>query len=194
MFNFLKRTGFALFITLVGCAQGELDKFDQGLKSLNQVLGAPSSSGNYGTPPSGSLAVRGDASKTISTELVIPADRATEEAMNAALPTVKKVIALHQCMKNGESLRLLNAYAVTGMDMQRIDIFFSQSTPNERTRYHDKSQCVDVKALDQWTLLALNTLRVRAVYFAVDSGETFNLRYHFKKSNDGSWKISNISE
>jgi hypothetical protein len=61
------------------------------------------------------------------------------------------------------------------------------------TKYHDKSQCVDVKALDQWTLLALNTLRVRAVYFAMDRGEAFNLFYQFKKTSDGSWKLFNFN-
>ena len=175
-------------MSLVGCAQAELDKFDQGLKSLNQALGVPTSSGSYSASSGGALAVRGDASKTISTELVIPADKSTEEAMNAALPTVKKVIALHQCMKDPNSMRLLNAHAVTGVDMSDG----LKQIPNNWTKYHDKSQCVDVKALDQWTLLALNTLRVRAVYFAVDSGETFNFFYEFKKLSDGAWKISSF--
>lgn len=190
MFNFIKFICLAIFLPLVGCAQAELDKFDQGLKSLNQALGVPANAGSYPAPPGAPMAVRGDASKSITTELVIPNDKATEEAMNAALPVVKKVISIHQCLKTQESQRLLNVYAVPGVDVSNSP----WGVPNNRTRYHDKSQCVDVKALDQWTLLALNTIGVRAVYFATDSGETFNLSYYFRKTSDGSWKLLKIGD
>jgi hypothetical protein len=186
--QFIKFICLAAFVSLVGCAQADLDKFDQSLKTLNQAIGAPPVPGTQTVQAAAPMAVRGDASKSITTELVIPNDKATEEAMNAALPVVKKVISLHQCMKSQESVRLLNVYAVTGVSMTPfIDI------PNNRTRYHDKSLCVDVKALDQWTLQALNALSVRAVYFATDSGETFNMIYSFRKASDGSWKLSQIN-
>lgn len=188
MFKFMKLMSLAIFISLVGCAQADFDKFDQSLKTLNQAIGAPSAPGVQTAQATAPMAVRGGASKSISTELVIPADKATEEAMNAALPVVKKVISIHQCMKTHESMRLLNVYAVTGVDMSQQNV----SVPINWTRYHDKSQCVDVKALDQWTLQALNALRVRAVYFATDSGETFNLFYYFMKASDGTWKLSGV--
>lgn len=189
MFNFIKLICLAVFIPLVGCAQADFDKFDQSLKTLNQALGAPPAPGTQTVQATAPMAVRGDSSKSIRTELVIPADKATEEAMNAALPVVKKVISIHQCLKTEESQRLLNVYAVAGVDLSKS----LWSVPNNWTKYHDKSQCVDVKALDQWTLQALNALRVRAVYFATDSGETFNLFYHFRKTSDGSWKLSQIN-
>ena len=189
MFKFMKLMSLAIFIPLVGCAQADFDKFDQSLKTLNQALGAPPAPGVQTVQATAPMAVRGGASKSISTELVIPADKATEEAMNAALPVVKKVISIHQCMKTQESMRLLNVYAVTGVDVSQGA---GVNVPINWTRYHDKSQCVDVKALDQWTLQALNALRVRAVYFATDSGETFNLFYHFRKTSDGSWKLSKV--
>jgi hypothetical protein len=192
LFHFIKLICLAAFVSLAGCAQADLDKFDQSLKSLNQAIGAPPVPGTQTVQAAAPMAVRGDASKSITTELVIPNDKATEEAMNAALPVVKKVISIHQCMKSSESLRLLNVYAVTGVDMSRVNGFVY--VPVNMTRYHDKSQCVDVKALDQWTLQALNALRVRAVYFATDSGETFNLFYYFMKASDGSWKLSRINE
>ncbi len=108
--------------------------------------------------------------------------------MNAALPVVKKVISFHQCMKSQESVRLLNVHAVTGVEMSTFT-----TIPINRTKCHDKSQCVDVKALDKWTLQALNALSVRAVNFATDNGETFNMSYHFRKTSDGSWKLSGIN-
>lgn len=185
----MKFISLAVFIPLFGCAQADLDKFDQGLKSLNQAIGVTAGSGGYTTPAGTPVAVRGDASKSITTELVIPSDKATEEAMNTALPIVKKVISIHQCMKTEESQRLLNVYAVAGVDLSKS----LWNVPNNWTKHHDKSQCVDVKALDQWTLQALNALRVRAVYFATDSGETFNLFYYFRKTSDGSWKLSQIN-
>ena len=188
MFKFMKLMSLAIFIPLVGCAQADFDKFDQSLKTLNQAIGAPSAPGVQTAQATAPMAVRGGASKSISTELVIPADKATEEAMNAALPVVKKVISIHQCLKTKESERLLNVYAVPGVDISKG----TWNVPNNWTRYHDKSQCVDVKALDQWTLQALNALRVRAVYFATDSGETFNLFYYFMKASDGTWKLSGV--
>ncbi len=193
MFNcikFIKFACLAIFLPLVGCAQADFDKFDQSLKTLNQALGAPPAPGTQTVQAAEPMAVRGDASKSITTELVIPNDKATEEAMNAALPVVKKVISIHQCLKTDESQRLLNVYAVTGVDVSKNP----WGVPNNRTRYHDKSQCVDVKALDQWTLLAANTIGVRAVYFAIDSGETFNLSYYFRKTSDGSWKLLKIGD
>ena len=190
MLNFMKLMSLAIFVPLIGCAQADFDKFDQSLKTLNQALGAPSAPGIQTVQATAPMAVRGDASKSITTELVIPNDKATEEAMNAALPVVKKVISIHQCLKTDESQRLLNVYAVTGVDVSKN----GWGVPNNRTQYHDKSQCMDVKALDQWRLLALNTLGVRAVYFATDSGETFNLSYYFRKTTDGSWKLLKIGD
>ena len=57
-------------------------------------------------------------------------------------------------------------------------------------KYHNTNKCVSVSTIDQWTMPALNALQFRAVYFADDSGETFNFYYLFKKSDDGSWKIA----
>ena len=184
----MKFINLAVFIPLVGCAQTDFDKFDQSLKTLNQAIGAPSAPGIQTVQATAPMAVRGGASKSITTELVIPRDKATEEAMNAALPVVKKVISLHQCMKSQESVRLLNVHAVTGVEISTFT-----TVPINRTRFHDKSQCVDVKALDEWTLQALNALSVRAVYFATDSGETFNMFYYFRKASDGSWKLQGIN-
>jgi len=40
---------------------------------------------------------------------------------------------------------------------------------------------------------ALNALSFRVVYYADDSGETVNFAYHFKKVEDGSWKVEKFN-
>lgn len=126
------------------------------------------------------------------TQLIVPNDKRVATAMNEALPIIKNVLPIHQCVKDNDSLRLMNVYAVPGVDMMGWSSTSNQTYPNSSyfMRYHDTNKCVSVSTLDQWTMPALNALQFRAVYIADDSGETVNFTYLFKKMDDGSWKIA----
>lgn len=177
---------------------GVLNQVAQSLAAVNGNRQAnPAAYPGNTAPPVGALMASMDqADGEQQIQLLVPKDQRTREAMDAALPTVKKVLAIHQCVKNWESLRLLNIYAVPGVDMARAtDQRFS--FPNAKNngmgvnlQYHDQNKCVAIRTIDQWTMPALNALNFRVVYFANDSGETVNFNYFFKKVDDGSWKIA----
>lgn len=154
--------------------------------------------------------IRGDAqpaaismvaqSETIESKppkLVIPKDKRVATAMEEALPTIQKVLSIHQCMKEWQSLRQLNIFAEPGLDMTKRSGQYGNANygfPNSYNfmKFHDRNKCVSLTTVDSWSMPALNALLFRAIYFAEDSGETVNLLYMFKKVDDGSWKLSQI--
>lgn len=140
------------------------------------------------------MAAQQEEGQSKPTQLIIPKDKRVAAAIDEALPTIKKVLAIHQCVKDWQSLRQMNIYAVPGVNMVKGGIFADGSYPNSSylLKYHDFNKCVSVSTIDQWNMPALNALQFRAVYFADDSGETINFGYLFKKSDDGSWKISDF--
>lgn len=183
-----------LTIGLSGCAQ-DLAKFNQDLAALNQALAGGGGS-QPGRAQTGGMAMASqpEAGQHKQVQLIVPNEKRTATAMNEALPNIKKILGIHQCVKDWQSLRQMNFYAVPGVDMSTQGNFWSQfqKYPNSELsmKYHDQNKCVSVSAIDQWSMPALNALNFRTVYFADDSGETANFVYHFKKTDDGSWKIA----
>lgn len=184
---------------LSGCAQADLDKLGHNLDSLNQALGTPEYSGEAqaNTGASGgaktggvAMATQPEESQRKKAQLIIPNDKQTAAAIDVALPTIKKILSIHQCVKDYNSLRQMNIYAVPGVDMAQGAHNGSYPNSVDFMRYHDRNKCVSVSTLDQWTMPALNALQFRAVYFADDSGETLNFTYLFKRADDGSWKLA----
>ena len=162
---------------LSGCAQLNKD-----LADLNKKL-AENRSQSVGDV----MAVQQDVSQSKS-KLVIPNDKRVSTAIDEALPTIKKVLAIHQCLKDDDGMRLLNVHAVSGVNM-RDGHGYIEITPITRMKYHDKNKCVSVQALDQWEMPALNALNLRVVFFSDESGEVSNFKYFFKKT-DRTWKIA----
>ena len=180
----------AAVISLTACAQQQFDQFNKDLAKFNQAISGGSAPASRTAATPVGLAQTADAGQGTQTQLVIPADKTAAAALEAALPVIKKVVGIHQCMKDPSSTRLFSPYAVTGGENK---IFYYFHTPITLSKYHDKSKCVSVRAIDQVTLLALNTLQIRVVYLAEDSGEASNFQMQFMKSDDGSWKLSTIT-
>jgi|GEM_PF-7112813 len=137
----------------------------------------------------GFIASAPDSGKEI--QLILPPDTRTREAIDAALPIVKKVLAIHQCVKTLDGMLQLNFWAVPGVNFRGS---FNSVYPNSTwyMKYHDRNKCVSVRAIDNWAMPALNALKFRVVYFAEDSGETVNFAYLLKKIDDGSWKLAEV--
>jgi hypothetical protein len=185
MLKFSKRAvGVALVITLAACSSEQLNKFNNDLAALNAGMAGT------GTPAAakpGTMAVStASTDKTAPTKLIVPNDPHTKAAMDAALPNVKKILAIHQCVKVDEGMLQLNYYTVPGVSIRDYGNY-----PDHQwfMKYHDKNKCVGVQAIDSWTMPAMNALQFRAVYFAEDSGETVSFGYLMKKTEDGSWKL-----
>jgi hypothetical protein len=130
------------------------------------------------------------------TQLIIPKDKRTAAAMDEAMPTIKKIISIHQCLKNNNGLLQMNFHAVPGTDISKLRNPYWPKTglPINDMEFHDNNKCLSVQSLDNWSMPALNALLFRAVYFAEDSGESANFLYLFKKVDDGSWKIAKFEK
>jgi hypothetical protein len=179
-------TGLTLGMTAFGLAGCEplVAKYKSDLAAIEQQ--------NSG------MAVQPDTSQSQPTQLVMPTDKKMVVAINEALPTIKKVLAIHQCLKSDDGLRQMNFYAVTGVnvaDGHTPGAYWSAlPITSIAMKYHDKNKCVSVQAIDQWTMPANNALQFRAVFFGEDSGEVVNFLYLFKKVDDGSWKIAQFNQ
>ena len=172
-----------VLISISGCAQ-DLERMTNDLRALNQGTSRPAQA-----TPSLSLAQSTETAQAQPTQLIIPSDKSVAAAIDSALPVIKEVISLNRCMKNEDSLRMLNFYAVPGKNFQ-LHWYY----PNSKNylKYHDFNKCISARTMDQWSMPALNVLRFRVVYFADDSGETVNFQYEFKRIDDGSWKLDSI--
>ena len=140
------------------------------------------------------LASQPDASQTKPIKLIPPNDQQVVVAMKDAMPTIAKVLGIHSCVEDNASLRMLNVYAVPGENMARGNGWQDFPNNSEVMKFHDRSKCVSLSTLDQWSMPALNALKFRVVYFAYDSGETVSFQYIFKKLDDGSWKIADFDK
>lgn len=58
--------------------------------------------------------------------------------------------------------------------------------------YHDKTRCLDVLRLADWSKPARNALKFRAYYLSEDSGESKRQVFELQKSADGHWMIRDI--
>lgn len=183
---------------LSGCVK-EMAKINNDLASLNLALAGGSkpqvnAASSGGAQGSVVMAAQPETGQSKPVQLIVPSDQRVATAIDEALPTIKKILAIHQCVKNNASIRQMNIYAVTGEDMTKRSMYEGISYPNssEFMKYHDLNKCVSVSTIDQWTMPALNALQFRTVYFADDSGETTNFQYLFKKVDDGSWRIADF--
>jgi hypothetical protein len=142
-------------------------------------------------------AVMSDSVKSYKTQAVIPGDPKMKSVIDAAMPNIKKVLGLHQCMRydskhaglSAQNLRQLNKYGVVGVDFSKRTGYIPAFLPMGLMEHHLSSSCVVVQALDTWTMPALNALSFRAVYLAEDSGETQNFTYLFKQVESGEWRL-----
>jgi hypothetical protein len=131
-------------------------------------------------------------------QFITPKDAKTNAAIDAALPMIKKVLAIHMCARTTQkhgldsegALLPLNTLAIPGVSISNNS--YPHSFPNSKSfmTYHDFAKCVSIRAIDQFAMPALNALTFRVVYFAEDSGETVNFGFLFKKADDGSWRIA----
>lgn len=140
------------------------------------------------------LATQPETSQTKPIQLIPPNDKQVVAAMKEAMPNIAKVLGIHSCVEDNASLRMMNVYAVPGENMARGNGWQDFPNNNEVMKYHDRSKCVSLSTLDQWSMPALNALKFRVVYFAYDSGETVSFQYIFKKMDDGSWKIADYDK
>ena len=171
---------------MTGCAD---------LAAIN-AQGAQDRARILGTAQTGGYAMATQSEQSKPAQVTIPKDKRVAAAIEEALPMVKKVLAIHQCVQNWEALRQLNALAVPGVNMAQMGSMIPELRyPNNdmSMKYHNRNKCVGVTTLDQWGMPALNALQLRAVYFADDSGETISFLYLFKKMDDGSWKLAQFN-
>lgn len=149
-------------------------------------------------PPSAAMS---DAVRNYKTQVAVPNDPRQSAAFQEALPNLKKILAIHQCIPRDPSaawgdqvmapLRQLNAYTVPGFDASKpgLNSHGENWIPTYSTRYHNPSACLAVQAMDGITMPAANALNVRVIYISTESAEVVKFHYGLQKSGDGSWRL-----
>lgn len=177
-------TLISLTFIMSGC-NATLEKINKDLETLNAALsaGLPGQAEVQNVQPT--LARPSPGEQPI--QLVLTNHQATNIAIEAATPIIKTVLAIHRCISNERGLLFLNKYAMPGVNM--VPTWGQDGYPNNpwHLRYHDYNKCVDIRAVDQFSMPALNALNFRVVYFASDSGETVNFFFKMRRMDDGSW-------
>lgn len=190
MTTILKLSGMLMLtLTLTGCVQ-ELEQLNRDLAAANARMADQRTA-------SLTQARRAEAMATPSSpagqekpiQLMTPTDARTREAMDAALPTVKKILEIHPCIKTNDGVLQLNFLAVPGVNVRETSVAEAYPKHQNFMKYHDPGKCLSVRVVDRWVMPALNALQFRVVYFADDSGETVNYQYLMKKMDDGSWRL-----
>lgn len=173
-------------LSLGGCKQA-MDQLNRDLATLNQPVAA-----THQNAPTSSGSVPGNAPQREQVKLIVPNDDKTKAAVDTALPTIKKILAMHQCVMNHRGMQQLNAYAIPGVDVAGHEYYHVLYYPNNANhlKYHDHRKCVSIRAIDSFSMPALNLLNFRVVYFAEDSGETVNFGFQMKRTDDGRWLLS----
>ena len=179
----------AFSVMALGGCQDTLTKINQDLSALNQNL-KPNATNQAASSPN--VMATQESSQTTQIKMTVPNDSKVQAAVDAALPTIKKIVTIHQCVKAGGGMRLLNAYALPGVGMITDEMGSTLNFPDSKTfmKYHDRTKCISIRAIDNFIMPAFNTLEFRTVYFAEDSGETVNFNYQLRKTDDGSWLLA----
>jgi len=178
---------------LSGCKQA-LDQLNRDLDALNQGISAPGPTNERISKSDQSYA--SPTAQTTKIQMIVPNEGKTKSAIDEALPTIKKVIAIHQCAKSEAGTLPLNALALPGVKASASGLNSGFFFPNSYTymQYHDRNKCLSVRAIDSFTMPALNALKFRVIYFADDSGETVNLIYRMRKTDNNQWLLSDMPD
>ena len=165
------------------------------IKILDVLTGGAGTDNQAQAAPTIKLAEPASDSNTATkTQLVIPKDEKIKSAIDAALPNIKKILSIHSCLIDPQGLRLLNQYAMPGVNLESHGFGSGGPVPPIMTmQYHNKNKCVGVRSIDQFSMPALNALQYRVVYFANDSGETRSYQFLLQKSEDGNWLLTDRS-
>jgi hypothetical protein len=182
----------ALFVTLLTGCDATLQKLNEDLAKVNQALSGKPATNTQPVPAQQSISTT-NASPVVSavqTALTIPTDTRTKDAMEAALPIIKKILSIHACVKVDSGMLQMNFHTVPGVSWDGSSMNFNDY-PNSAyiVKFHDRTKCMSVKAIDGWAMPALNALQFRAVFFADDSGESSNFTYLMKRIDDSTWKL-----
>lgn len=130
------------------------------------------------------------------TKVVLPQNTAAKKVTNEALDAIKSILATHRCINKNSELLKLNLHAYPGVDFKADDWNLwaeNNQYPNSKywMQYHDRKQCLDVRQIDEFKLLAKNALSFRVIFFADDSAETVKFFYQLKNHETG-WKLFKV--
>jgi hypothetical protein len=172
------------------------------LQDISRDLDKLSRLGSKESGISAGGAMMADSVRSFKTQVVVPGDSKVETAFNEALPTIKKVLAIHQCIPpirdpntqletHFAPLRQLNQYALPGVDAADRHWPWRPShyIPMYSVKYHNPSVCLAVQMIDTITMPAQNAMKLRAVFVSVESGELVKFNYEFQKWSDGTWRL-----
>ncbi|WP_174278315.1 hypothetical protein [Sphingomonas bacterium] len=168
-------------------AQTLLDKV---IQRIGKPRGTAAQGSSTTIPPAALAAISPEQGAAIDQMLTAPVqDAAIVAARTSAWPLIRKLLATGSCATLPAAWNATNRDALTPRDYGGY--FEDGVVPMHGLRYHDKSRCLDVYRLADWSKPANNALQFRAYYIAADSGEARNQLFILQQQ-DGRWLVRTI--
>lgn len=177
---------------------GWADELSKGLGVLNSVLGSSNSTAstenNNSTGRSRSN-VGGFIQPTANQKLAIANKLknanvygGTAKALVEAAPTLQAFLETVSC-SNVYGMENVGRYTTLNASKNK----YSFSGAMEGLHYHPNSQCMTVTQIGNFTMPALNALKLQVMFVSDVSGESAARAYLLIKQDDGSWLVDNAS-
>ena len=114
------------------------------------------------------------------------ADKALEQAVAEAAPTIAPFLKANSCLA-GYDASVLNVYAAPGKTYPNNNYI---GGPLPTMRKHSKGACATVLRIHGWEMKAKNALRFEVVYMSDSSGESGKSHHEVQRQASGEWLFS----
>ncbi|WP_174279099.1 hypothetical protein [Sphingomonas bacterium] len=185
----LAATGAAM-VAAPAPAQTMLDKL---LQKITKPKGSNTQAGTPTTAPPAALAtISPEQGAAIDRLLATPLqERGVAAARAGAQPLIHRLIATGACARMSDAWNALNRDALVPYTYH--EPFSGELVPMGNLQYHDKTHCLDVVRIADWSMPAANALRFRAYYIAADSNEAKGQTFEVQQQ-DGRWMLRTIGQ
>ena len=114
------------------------------------------------------------------------ANAAVSSDRAAASPVIRTMVTTAACASVAEAWNARNRLM---MRPRTFGGYEPATTPMLRTKYHDRTTCMDVVRIVNWSKPAANALKFQAYFVAADSGESASVIFELQRASDGEWLV-----
>lgn len=106
-----------------------------------------------------------------------------------AAPLIRAILTTAACAQNSSAWNALNRQHMSPTTFDAGQSYAAMGN----MKYHDKSLCLDIARLADWSKPANNALNFKAYLLSPQSGEAVGQRFELQKSTEGQWMIRQLN-